>query len=138
MDQQYLSTESHHTEPGRIGNSHIHTAFSNTARLTAQNSPGSITLYKGLDQASLNGLFNDSCDVVAWQQLLSNFPSDFLGREAGFYFAVHRDIAEYYACYAKRRDDVSSVVVIHLTIPDQKIKSLSTAQLQKTYWPSAE
>ncbi|OXV10421.1 hypothetical protein Egran_01798 [Elaphomyces granulatus] len=36
----------------------------------------SITLYKGLDQARLNGSFNDSGDVVAWQQQLSNPPSD--------------------------------------------------------------
>ncbi|KAN0073471.1 hypothetical protein V8E54_008691 [Elaphomyces granulatus] len=106
--------------------------------LIAQNAPGFTTLYKGLDQARVDGLFNNWGDVVAWQRLLSNFPSDFLGRDAGFYFAVHRDIAEYYACYAKRRDDVSSVVVIHLTIPNNKIESLSTTQLQKTYWPSAE
>jgi hypothetical protein len=114
------------------------TAFSNITRLTAQNSPSSITLYKGLDQARLNGFFNDSGDIVAWQRLLSAAPSDFLGREAGFYFAVHRDIAEYYVCYAKRRDGASSVVVIHLTIPNHKIESLSITQLQKTYWPSAE
>jgi hypothetical protein len=114
------------------------TAFSNVAMLAARNAPSSVTLYKGLDQARLNGFFNDSGDIVAWQQLISQPPTDFLGREAGFYFAVHRDIAEYYACYAKRRDGVSSVIVIHLTIPSHKIESLSTTQLQKTYWPSEE
>jgi hypothetical protein len=114
------------------------TAFSNIARLAAQNSPGSITLYEGLDQARLNDFFDDSGNIVSWRALLSAVPSDFLSREEGYYFTVHRDIAERYACYAKHRDDVSSVVVIHLTIPNHKIESMSTTLLQKTYWPSAE
>jgi hypothetical protein len=121
------------TAPGISSN----TAFSNVTQ-SARSSPGSITLYKGMDQARLDGFFNDSGEIVDWSMLLSTPPTDFLGREAGFYFAVDRDIAEYYACYAKRRDGVSSVVVIHLIVPNQMVESLSPTQLQKTYWPSAE
>jgi hypothetical protein len=113
------------------------TAFSNACR-SAQNVPGSIILYKGLDQALLNGFFNDSGAIGAWQKMFSNPPTDFLGSQAGFYFTVQRDIAEYYACYAKRRDGVQSVVIVQVIVPNHKIERLSTTQLQKTYWPSEE
>ena len=112
-------------------------AFSK-ACTSAENVPGSITLYKGLDQARLDGFFDDSGAIVAWQKMVSNPPTDFLHYQAGFYFAVQRDIAEYYACYAKRRVDVHSVVIVQVVIPNHKIESLSTTQLQKTYWPSDE
>ena len=112
-------------------------AFSNACR-SAQNIPGSITLYKGLDQARLNGFFDDSGAIVAWQKIFSSPPTDFLGSQAGFYFTVQRDIAECYACYAKRRNDVQSVVIVQVIVPNHKIECLSTTQLQKTYWPSEE
>lgn len=112
-------------------------AFSNACR-SAQNVPGSIVLYKGLDQARLNGFFDDSGAIVAWQEMLSSPPTDFLGRQTGFYFTVQRDIAECYACYAKRRDEVQSVVIVQVIVPNHKIECLSTTQLQKSYWPSEE
>jgi hypothetical protein len=113
------------------------TAFS-TATLSRKNSPGSITVFKGIDQARLDGFFNDSGEIVNWSKLFSAPPTDFLRTEAGFYFAVDRDIAVRYACWAKRRDGVSSVVVIHLIVPNQMVESLSDTQLQKAYWPSSE
>jgi hypothetical protein len=61
-----------------------------------------------------------------------------LGSQAGFYFTVQRDIAEYYACYAKRRDGVQSVVIVLVIVSNHKIERLSTTQLQKTYWTSEE
>ena len=112
------------------------TAFSNACR-SAQNIPGSIILYKGLDQARLNGFFDNSGAIVAWEKMFSNPPTDFL-RSPGFYFTVQRDIAEHYACYAKRRDDLQSVVIVHVIVPNRKVECLSTTQLQKTYWPSVE
>jgi hypothetical protein len=115
----------------------LDSAFSDACR-SAQNIPGSITLYKGLDQARLDGFLDDSGTIVAWQKMLSSPPTDFLGRQAGFYFTVQRDIAECYVCYAKRRDDVQSVVIVQVIIPNHKIERLSTTQLQKTYWPSEE
>jgi hypothetical protein len=90
-----------------------------------------------MDQARRNGFFNDSGEIVNWSMLASAPPTDFL-REDGFYFAVDRDFAAYYECYAKHRGGVSSVVVIHFIVPNQMVESLSATQLQKTYWPSAE
>jgi len=112
-------------------------AFSNACR-SAQNIPGSIILYRGLDQARLNAFFDDSGAIVGWQDMLSSPPTDFLRSQAGFYFTVHRDIAETYACYAKRRDPVQSVVIVQVIVPNHKIECLSSTQLQKTYWPSEE
>lgn len=86
----------------------------------------------------MNGFFDDSGAIVAWQKMFSSPPTDFLGSQAGFYFTVQRDIAEYYACYGKRRDDVQSVVIVHVIVPNCKVECLSTTQLQKTYWPSEE
>ncbi|KAI1380811.1 hypothetical protein F4677DRAFT_404690 [Hypoxylon crocopeplum] len=114
------------------------TAMSQIAVSAAENSPGYTTLYKGLDQARLNGVFDDDGNVVNIGKLLSTPPTDFLSRDSGFYFAVNRDVAEYYACYAKRRDDVSSVAIVHITIRNSAIENLSATQLQKTYWPNTE
>jgi hypothetical protein len=112
-------------------------AFSNACR-SARNIPGSIVLYKGLDRSRLNGVFDDSGSIVPWQKMFSSPPTDFLGSQAGCYFTIQRDIAEYYACYAKRRDDVQSVIIVQVIVPDHKFECLSATQLQKTYWPSEE
>lgn len=119
--------------PGISSNS----AFSKACK-SSQNIPGTIILYKGLDQARLNGFHDENTGaIVAWHKMQSSPPTDFLG-SLGYYFTVHRDIAEYYACYAKRRDSVQSVVIVEVVIPNHKIESLSSTQLQKTYWPSEE
>lgn len=113
------------------------TAFSCNTRLNAQNLPGYITLYKGLDQARLDGFFDDSGNIKRWATVVSRPPSDFTRRIA-YYFAVDRDIAEHYAYYAKRRVNVSSVVIMHVNIPIRQIKGLSSVEFQETYWPSME
>lgn len=51
---------------------------------------------------------------------------------------MDREIAVYYANYAKRRVEVNSVVVIHMAIPNSAIEGLSTTELVRTYWPSEE
>jgi hypothetical protein len=119
--------------PGRFPS----TPFSKAARFEGRNSPDSITLYKVLDQARLEGLFNNSGKVVAWQALLSRSRTDF-SRGLGFNFAVDQDISEDYACYAKRRDGASSVAVMQIAIPNHKVRGLSTTQLKRAYWPSPD
>jgi hypothetical protein len=113
------------------------TAFSAAVR-SAPTVPGLITLYKGLDQARLEGFFNDRGEIAHWPHIISDPPTDFLGNEAGYNFAADRRIAEMYACYAKRRDSVSSVVILHVSIPNHLIESLSDTDLQKVYWPNLE
>ena len=46
-----------------------------------------------------------------------------------------QDVAEYYACYAKRRSMCSAAIIIHITIPNSAIESLSALNIQLTYWP---
>ncbi|KAH8812206.1 hypothetical protein F5884DRAFT_843557 [Xylogone sp. PMI_703] len=87
------------------------TAMSHAAVSSGMNASGSTILYKGVDQSRLKGLFDDSGNVVEMNRLLSSPLSDFLGRQAGFHFVADRKIAEYHACYAKRRDAKSSVVI---------------------------
>ena len=103
-------------------------AFSSACTSAPQNNPDSIILYKGIDQARLDRFFDDSGAIVGWVNMLSRSPTDFLAKQAGFCFTVHRDIAEYYACYAKRRDNSQSVAIMQITVPNHKIESLSSTQ----------
>lgn len=64
--------------------------------------------------------------------------TDFMSRDSGLCFAVDRDIAEYRAYYAKRRESVHSVAIYQVTIANSAIESLSDTELLRTYWPSAE
>ncbi|KAI3081748.1 hypothetical protein CBS147339_3066 [Penicillium roqueforti] len=54
------------------------------------------------------------------------------------YFAFEREVAEYYAYYAKRRSIYSATVIIHITIPNLVLESLPAPDIQRIYWPSAE
>lgn len=114
------------------------TAMSEAALRLANNAPSSVTLYKGLDKGRLDGLFDNNGNIRRITTLSSAAPTDFSGAETGYYFAVHREIAVYYATYAKRRSDVSSVVIVHATIQNSTIESLPDGQIQRVYWPSEE
>ncbi|CAI7608310.1 unnamed protein product [Penicillium glandicola] len=103
----------------------------------ATNVPGYTTLYKGIDQALVDGLF-DVHTKVQFGYLICRLPSDFSGREADIYLAVDREVAEYYAFYVNRRSVCSAAVIIHITIPNSVIDSLSPPDVQTIYWPSAE
>lgn len=108
----------------------------------AINAIGSITLYKGTDRAQLEKLFDDDGNVEDANyiaRLLSPGCTDFCRLSAaGYYFSVHREIAEHYACYTKRRSDASSVVIVHVTIKTSDIESFLGSRMQQVYWPSEE
>jgi hypothetical protein len=74
---------------------------------------------------------------VRFERLLSSVPADLLS-ENGCSFTRDRDIALYYAAYAKRRDGVDSVVLVQIRIPNSAIESLSETELLRVYWPSFE
>ncbi|KXG50745.1 uncharacterized protein PGRI_045120 [Penicillium griseofulvum] len=113
------------------------TALSQAATNAATNAPGYTTLYKGIDQARVSGLFVDN-SKVRFECLTSTPPSDFSGRHADSYFAADREVAEYYACYVKRRSTCNAVVIIHITIPNSVIESLSPDDIQILHEPGAE
>jgi hypothetical protein len=95
------------------------------SKLVAEGSPGSITLFKGIDQARLRGVFDHTgINIASWAELFSEFPSDFSDSPPSFYFITELQIAERYANYAKNRSNLNPVVIIHLTISNQKIESL--------------
>lgn len=69
--------------------------------------------------------------------------------QSHFYFTNDRDVAEYYAAYAKRRVICESVVMIVLTIPQEKIDELfdevegeadnnNTKRASRLYYPSPQ
>lgn len=113
------------------------TALSEAATTAASRAPGHTTLYKGIDQALVRSLF-DNDGNVDFGCLVSAPRSDFSARQADLYFAVDREVAEHYACYIKRRSTCSGAVIIHITIPNSVIESLSPLDLQIIHWPSAE
>ncbi|CAG8018207.1 unnamed protein product [Penicillium nalgiovense] len=114
------------------------TALSPAATSAAENAPGYTTLFKGVDRARVETLFQDSKRVLVGC-LGSRQPSDFVpGGSGGIYFAIDREVAEYYASYTKRRDGCSAVVIVQLTIPNPVIESLPTTRLQRIYWRSEQ
>ncbi|KAJ5961122.1 uncharacterized protein N7479_008272 [Penicillium vulpinum] len=113
------------------------TALSEAATTAALRALGHTTIYKGIDQASITGLFDDNGNAN-FGCLVSPPRCDFSGRQADLYFAADREVAEHYACYIKRRSTCSGVVIIHASIPNSVMESLSAPDIQFIYWPSAE
>ncbi|KAJ5202181.1 hypothetical protein N7449_004260 [Penicillium cf. viridicatum] len=113
------------------------TALSEAATTAASRAPGHTTIYKGIDQARITGLFDDNGNV-SFECLVSPSRCDFSGRQTDLYFAVDREVTEHYACYIKRRSTCSGVVIIHASIPNSVIESLSALDIQSIYWPNAE
>ena len=84
------------------------------------------------------GLYDSDGKVIELQSLMSRAPSDFHRSENAYYFTTNREIAIYYANYAKRRNMVDSVVIVQMAIPNSAIDSLSETERLCVYWPSAE
>ncbi|KAJ9130489.1 hypothetical protein NKR19_g9879 [Coniochaeta hoffmannii] len=87
--------------------------------LAAQHAPGHTVLYTGLSQWRIRDLFDQNNRVIP----------------APFYFAIDRYMALYYANYAKHRDGVGSVVIIHIAIPNSATERLDATERQTLYWP---
>ena len=83
------------------------------------------------------GLFESNGNVVRMSCLVSPPETDFC-RDRAYYFAVDRDVAVYYANYAKRRESVASVVIVQMAIPDSAIESLPDTERLHVRWPSPE
>ena len=95
-------------------------------------------LFKGIDQAHITDLFDETGALDHIRTLLSSTPSDFSGTRSLFYFSPDYKVAEYYAGYTKRRVDVESVVIICFQISNAVIESLSAPEIQRVYWPNPE
>ncbi|KAK0715474.1 hypothetical protein B0H67DRAFT_537883 [Lasiosphaeris hirsuta] len=105
--------------------------------LAAQNAQGFTLLWKGISQLYLDGLFDSNGNVVGISRLVSLPQTDFC-RGPAFYFVVDRDIAVYYANYAKRRANYSSAVLVRIAIPNPAIEGMSSTERLTVYWPSEE
>ncbi|CDM37174.1 hypothetical protein DTO013E5_9484 [Penicillium roqueforti] len=113
------------------------TALSEAATTAASRAPGHTTIYKGIDQALITELFDHNGNLD-FGCLISRSRCDFSGRQDDLYFAIDREVAELYACYIKHRSTCSGVVIIHISIPNSVIESLSIPDIQFNYWPNAE
>ncbi|CAK7212824.1 hypothetical protein SEUCBS140593_001638 [Sporothrix eucalyptigena] len=121
------------------------------------NKPNHVILYKGMDQARLDGFWrqnadannnhddDDDGDLGNWrvETLLSFPPTNFSGQHALFYFMPDARVAEYYAAYAKRRSSCESVVVVAVTIKTADLHELEemndetgAAKTFRLYYPS--
>jgi hypothetical protein len=104
----------------------------------AQNAPGYITLYKGIDEARISRLFDSSGTVSNITLLWTEGPADFSRMHPRFYFTPDHKVAEYYAAYAKCRGNSVAVVILRFRIPNAAIEALSPPQIQHLYWPNDE
>ncbi|KAL2415602.1 hypothetical protein ABEF95_000566 [Exophiala dermatitidis] len=114
-----------------------HTAMSAEA-IASMNAPIYTVLFKGISKTRLQGLLDEDGNLSDITALLSPPPTDFLGRESGYYFTVEREVAVRYASYAKRRDGNGSNVILSVKLPNAAVESLPEGQLQKTYFPSED
>ncbi|KAK3346948.1 hypothetical protein B0T25DRAFT_291512 [Lasiosphaeria hispida] len=110
--------------------------WSSARAIASRNAPGYTVLYKGMDQARTNGLFDEAGALSNLSTLLSSAPSDFSSTRALFYFTPDVKVAEYYASYAKRRTECESVVILCLCIPNAAIEALSEPDIRRLSWPS--
>ncbi|KAK0623970.1 hypothetical protein B0T14DRAFT_517332 [Immersiella caudata] len=110
--------------------------WSSAHAIASRNAPGCTVLYKGMDQARTNGLFDEAGALSNISTLLSPTPSDFSSARALFYFTPDIKVAEHYASYAKRRAQCESVVILCLCIPNAAIEALSEPDIRRLYWPS--
>ncbi|KAK3353260.1 hypothetical protein B0T25DRAFT_544093 [Lasiosphaeria hispida] len=102
----------------------------------ACNAPEYMVLYKGIDQAHIEGMFDVDGNMDQISKLTSLPPSDFNNKAVMYYFTPNRKVAEYYAGYAKRRANCESVVMVVLCIPNAAIQSLTEPEIQHLHWPS--
>lgn len=86
-----------------------------------------IVLFRGIDEARMNGLFDEQGQLARLERIISSAPSDFSGKRGRYYFTDNRNVAEYYASYAKRRGNCESVCMIAVTIPRDQIEALFRA-----------
>ncbi|EJT79377.1 hypothetical protein GGTG_04461 [Gaeumannomyces tritici R3-111a-1] len=97
-----------------------------------------ITLYKGMDQARMAGLFDNAGVLDNISTLLSSQPSDFSATRGLLYFASDYKVAEYYAAYAKHRANCESVVMICVSLPKETIDNMEAPELQRLFWPTPQ
>jgi len=110
-----------------------------TARYAAaENAPGYTVLYKGLDQARIKGLFDETGSLSDMGTLSSSSPSDFSPSRSLFYFSPDVHVAEYYARYVKRRKECLSAVIISLRIPNATVEKLRESEIRRILWPEDE
>lgn len=87
-----------------------------------------IVLFKGIDEARMNGLFDEQDQLARLERIISLAPSDFSGKRGRYYFTDNRNVAEFYAAsYTKRRGNCESVCMIAVTIPRDQIEALPRA-----------
>ncbi|KAG5743435.1 hypothetical protein H9Q72_007937 [Fusarium xylarioides] len=111
---------------------------SSTSAIAAQNAPGLTMLYKGVDQARINGLFDSQGALKRLAVLLSAPPTDFSRNKAMYYFSPNLNVAKRYAAWAKRREGVASVVIVQIAIPNSDIEAMNPPDLLRVFWPSSE
>ncbi|KAL8377569.1 hypothetical protein RB595_008312 [Gaeumannomyces hyphopodioides] len=97
-----------------------------------------ITLYKGIDQARIAGLFDNAGVLDNIGALLSSAPSCFSATRRLFYFAADYKVAEHYAAYAKRRANCESVVMVCMSLPKEAIDNMEEPELQRLFWPTPQ
>ncbi|KAL6872961.1 hypothetical protein J3F83DRAFT_594552 [Trichoderma novae-zelandiae] len=116
------------------------TAMSEAALHAAHNpSESSVTLYKGIDRASVSRLFEDTGDLSRISALASVPPTDVCGSASAYYFYVDRDVAEQQACYVRRRSSLTPVVLVRATIRKSTLESVYKGpRRQEVYWPDED
>ncbi|SPJ79062.1 uncharacterized protein FTOL_07453 [Fusarium torulosum] len=111
---------------------------SSTQAIASQNAPGMTVLYRGMDQARINRLFDNQGNLDAIGVIGSPPQTDFSRYKTMYYFTTSFEAAKRYAGWAKRRDNVQSVVVLRIAIHNSAIEGMPQGKIQRIFWPSPE
>ncbi|KAL6886375.1 hypothetical protein HDV57DRAFT_526263 [Trichoderma longibrachiatum] len=106
---------------------------------SVDSSDETVTLYKGIDRASLGHLFKNKLHSSRISSLATRGPTDVSPTSSAYYFYVDRDIAEQQACYIKQRSNLTPVVLVQVTIPKAMLETgYEGPRREEVYWPSED
>ncbi|KAM7214980.1 hypothetical protein V8F06_009657 [Rhypophila decipiens] len=112
--------------------------WGSTAAADACKDANYTVVYRAVDQASLDQMFDKDGNLDNIDMLLTPPSSDFGRGTSMFIFTPNVHLAEYHARYAKLRAGVHSVVIVAVRIASSAIESLPDSYTRDFHWPSPE
>jgi hypothetical protein len=106
--------------------------------IASQNTPGMTVLYRAMDQARTDGLFDSQGNLDRIMVLESPPRTDFSRNKTMYYFTTSFEVAKRNAAWVKRRANGGSVVLIRIVVRDSIIENMPLGKVQRIFWPSPE
>ncbi|KAF5697292.1 hypothetical protein FMUND_15455 [Fusarium mundagurra] len=96
---------------------------------------GFTVLYKAIDQARINGLFDHEGNLDRIQLLSASTPTDFSRTRSMYYFTPDYSLARKQAAWIKQRGPPA--VIVQIAVSDSVITSMDPEDIQCAFWPNS-